>query len=183
MNPDEPRYALEPRVFHSMDEAQALSDALEENLHNRGMGNMAVRSEVVELFSGLVNNAAGHGLTQAGAAAHVRHMPHRMGHALDMVVVDSGPGIRATLANNPGLPKPETDQEALALAAGELVSGTGDPTRGIGLWMTVTAMRKPGRKLWIHSGSGLLAAYGNQEPVFTQTGHRQGVMARLTIPV
>jgi hypothetical protein len=48
--------------------------------------------------------------------------------------------------------------------------------------MTVAEMRKPGRKLWIHSGSGLLTMYGAAEPELRETGHRQGTMVRLTIP-
>ena len=71
---------------------------------------------------------------------------------------------------------------AIGLAVQELVSGTSNPTRGIGLWMTLTEMQKPGRKLWLHSGSGLLTMYGAEEPVIRETAHRQGVMVRLTIP-
>ena len=109
-------------------------------------------------------------------------MPHRKGHAFDVVVADSGIGIRTALANNPSLKQPETDEEAIALAVQELVSGTGSPTRGIGLWMTLTEMRKPGRKLWIQSGSGLLTMYGEAEPELRKVQHRQGTMVRLTIP-
>ena len=61
------------------------------------------------------------------------------------------------------------------------MSGTGDPTRGIGLWITVTEMRKPSRKLWLHSGSRLLAMYGEGEPEFRETEPRQGVLVRLTV--
>ena len=109
-------------------------------------------------------------------------MPHRRGPAFDVVVVDAGPGIRETLARNPGLIVPDTDADAILLATQELVSGTGDPTRGIGLWMTVTEMRKPGRKLWLHSGTGLLTMYGANGPETREIEHRQGVMVRLTIP-
>ena len=112
------------------------------------MGNPSIRPELVETFSQLVNNAAEHGMTPQGAHAHVRHMPHRRGHAFDVVIADSGAGIRATLARNLVLPQPETDAAAIGLAVQELVSGTGSPTRGIALWMTLTEMRKPGRKLW-----------------------------------
>ena len=138
--------------------------------------------EVVELFSELVNNAAEHGMTAEGAHAHVRYMPHRKGQAFDVVVADSGIGIRIALAYNPRLKRPETDEEAIALAVQELVSGTGSPTRGIGLWMTITEMKKPDRKLWIQSGSGLLTMYAEAEPEFRKTQHRQGTMVRLTIP-
>ena len=68
-------------------------------------------------------------------------MPHRCGAAFDAVIVDSGAGIRATLARNPAFPQPETDAPAIGLAVRELVSGARDGTRGIGLWMTVTELR------------------------------------------
>ena len=182
MSIDDTGYALEPMTFRSMQEAQELTDVLEASLQERRMGAASVRPEVVEIFSELVNNAAEHGMTGAGASAHVRYMPHRRGRAFDVVVADSGGGIRATLAGNPHLPQPETDAAAIGLAVQELVSGSGIPTRGIGLWMTVTEMRKPGRKLWIQSGSGLLTMYGAGEPELREIEHRQGTMVRLTIP-
>ena len=110
-------------------------------------------------------------------------MPDRRGHAFDVVVVDSGQGIRASMANNPKLSPPETDSEAIGLAVQELVSGTGIPTRGMGLWMTATEMKKPGRRLSIHSGSGLLTMRGVSEAEIRETGERQGTVVRLTIPV
>ena len=182
MSTQDIRYALESTAFHGMQEAQELTDSLEDNLQILSMGAANVRPELVEIFSELVNNAAEHGITETGANVHVRFMPHRRGHAFDTVVADQGPGIRATLAGNPALPRPETDAEAIGLAIQELVSGTGIPTRGIGLWMTATEMRKPGRKLLIHSGTGLLVMYGDAAPEITETERRQGTMVRLTIP-
>ena len=182
MSAEEIEYALEPTTFRSMREAQELADMLEENLGERRMGAASVRPELVEIFSELVNNAAEHGMTGEGANAHVRYLPHRRGKAFDVVVADSGAGIRATLAGNPELSPPESDAAAIGLAVQELVSGSGIPTRGIGLWMTVTEMRKPGRKLWIQSGAGLLTMYGAAEPDLREIEHRQGTMVRLTIP-
>jgi len=46
--------------------------------------------------------------------------------------------------------------DAIELAARERVSGSGDPTRGIGLFGVSEDMRKPGRSLIIHSGIGML---------------------------
>ena len=175
-------YALEPATFHSMREAQELTDTLEENLHDRNMGAANIRPVLVEIFSELVNNAAEHGMTPEGASAHVRYLPHRRGHAFDAVIADTGPGIRATLVQNPNLPQPESDADAIRLAVQELTSGTSAPTRGIGLWMTLTEMQKPGRKLWIHSDTGLLTMYGTREAEFGVTGSRQGTMVRFTIP-
>ena len=180
-------YALEPTAFRSMQEAQEITNQLEDNLTGQNLGAANVRPEVVEIFSELVNNAAEHGISNdrdddAAAHAHVRFMPHRRGHAFDIVVADSGPGIRATLSRNPSLPEMESDRDAIGLAIQELVSGTGVPTRGIGLWMTVNEMKRTGRKLWLHSGAGLLAMYGASEPALREINPRQGVMVRLTIP-
>ena len=99
-----------------------------------------------------------------------------------MVVADSGSGIRATLAQNLNLPATQSDQEAIALAIQELTSGTGTPTRGIRLWITVTEMRRPGRKLQIHSGTGLLTMYGAAEPQLTEAELRMGTIVRVAIP-
>ena len=94
----------------------------------------------------VVNNAAGHviGPGDEPARAHVRFMPHRRGRAFDVVVADDGPGTRETLTRNPKLEVPGADGEAILLATQDLVSGTGDPTRGIGLWTTVTETRRQG---------------------------------------
>ena len=160
-------------AFGAVTEAQALTDTLEDNLADLNRGTANLRPELAELFTISLNNSAEHGVTEgsASAIAHVRFMPHRRGEAFDVVVVDEGPGIRETLARNPGLIVPDTDADAILLA-----------TRGIGLWMTVTEMRKPGRTLWLHSGTGFLTMYGANGPETREIEHRQGVLARLTIP-
>ena len=182
MNTTDSDYALQPTAFHSMEEAQQLTETLEEIIHDHRMGAANVRPELVEIFSEIVINAAEHGMSDQGAHAHVRFMPHRKGVAFDAVIVDSGPGIRGTLARNHQLTQPETDSDAIGLAVQEFVSGTGITTRGIGLWMTLTEMRKTGRKMLIHSGSGLLTKYGTAQPELRETCHRQGTVVRLTIP-
>ena len=175
-------YLLQPSIFHSMREAQELANTLEQNLAVRHPEAASISGAAFETFSKLLNNAAEHGMHDSGAHCHVRMMPHRLGNCLDMVVADSGPGIGATLAQNPNLPATESDQEAIALAIQELTSGTSVPTRGIGLWITVAEMRRPGRKLQIHSGTGLLTSYGTAEPEIAETSFRQGTMVRVSIP-
>ena len=171
-------------AFGAVTEAQALTDTLEDNLADLNRGTANLRPELAELFTISLNNSAEHGVTEgsASAIAHVRFMPHRRGAAFDVVVVDEGTGIRATLARNPQMEVPQGDADAILLATQELVSGTGDPTRGIGLWMTVTEMRKPGRTLWLHSGTGLMTMYGDAGPETREIEQRQGVLVRLTIP-
>ena len=157
-----------------MQEAQDLAKALTENLQDWRMGASSFYADLVALFSELVNNAAEHGMSEQGAHVHVRYMPHRKGYAFDLVVADQGPGIRATLARNPELPRPDSDAGVIGLAIQESVSGTGISTRGTGLWLTVTEMKKPGRSLLIHSGAGLLTMRGVSEAEIRETGERQG---------
>ena len=175
-------YLLQPTIFHSMREAQEPANKLEQNLATQHPEAASISGVAVETFSKLLNNAAEHGMNYAGAHCHVRLMPHRLGNCLDIVVADSGPGIRATLAHNPNLPATQSDQEAITLAIQKLTSGTGMPTRGIGLWITVAEMCRPGRKLEIHSGTGLLTMYGAAEPEMTETAHRPGTLVRANIP-
>ena len=98
------------------------------------------------------------------------------------MVVDQGPGIRATLANNPNLDVPDIDAEAIRLVTQELVSGTGDGTRGIRLWMILNEMPRPSRKLLIHSGGGQLVTYGAGEPEVREAKRRRGTPVRLMVP-
>ena len=137
---------------------------------------------VAETFSELVNNAAEHGMSPDGADVHVRFMPHRKGNAFDVVIADQGPGIRATLAANPALPHLETDAEAIGLAVQELVSGTGVPTRGIGLWMTVTEMRQARSATPYPLRLRPPHHVRRRPPELRKTVYHQGTMVRLTIP-
>ena len=98
---DETTYILEPTAFHSMSEAQVLTDQLEQSLSNLSNVAANIKPQVVEMFSEMVNNAAEHGMSDAGAHCHVRLMPHRKGLALDSVITDQGPGIRATWRGTP----------------------------------------------------------------------------------
>lgn len=165
-----------------MQEAQELTHTLEGTLSAGNLGANNIGPELVDIFSEIVNAAAEHGFSATAAQAHIRFMSHRRGHAFDAVIVDSGTGIRDTLARNPRLDVPDNDAEAIRLATRKMVSGTGDPAGGVCLWMTVTEMRKPGRKLLIHSAAGLLATYGANDPEFREIEHRRGTVVGLTIP-
>lgn len=72
-------------------------------------------------------------------------------------VADGGVGIRHSLEQNPELrERVPYDWVAVELAVRERVTGTGEKTRGIGLYGVAEDMRKPGRRLIIHSGIGSL---------------------------
>ncbi len=73
------------------------------------------------------------------------------------VVADGGIGIRESLERNPDLRGSLFyDWAAIELAMKERTSGTGLPTRGIGLFAVADDMRSPGRELLIHSGLGFV---------------------------
>ena len=166
-------------VLLQKDNQRELLEAVCERFRNNVAAN--IKPQVVEMFSKMVNNAAEHGMSDTGAHCHVRLMPHRKGLALDSVITDRGPGIRATLERNPNL-QVESDEQALRLAVQELTSGTGNPTRGIGLWTTFLECQKPGRKLQVHSGTGRLTVYGPDSVEFSTTLGHQGTTVRFTIP-
>ena len=178
---DETAYTLEPTAFHSMREAQDLTDQLEESLSK--LSNVAANIKPPGRRDVLRNGE------QRRRTRHERHrrplplrlMPHRRGLALDSVITDRGPGIRATLERNPNL-QVESDEQALRLAVQELTSGTGNPTRGIGLWTAFLECQKPGRKLQVHSGTGRLMVYGPDSVEFSTTLDHQGTTVRFTIP-
>lgn len=165
-----------------MREAQDLANTLEQNLATQHPEAASISGVAVETFSELLNDDAEHGMTDDGAHCHVRVMPHRMGQCLDIVVADSGPGIRARMTRNPNLPTTESDAEAIAMAVQGLITGTGTLARGIRLKTIAAEMRQPGHKLLIHSGTGLLTMFGTAEPEITETTSRQGTLIRATIP-
>ena len=98
------------------------------------------------------------------------------------MVVNSGPGIRPNIAQNPGLPTAESDIDAIALAVQGPASETATPTRGNQLSNKVAEMRRPGRKLIIHSSTPLLVMYGAAASEITELEFRRGTVVRATIP-
>jgi hypothetical protein len=64
----------------------------------------------------------------------------------------------------------------------ERISGTGIPTRGIGLYGIAEDMRKPGRHLLIHSGIGLVKQSEELEADARRTTLFPGTLAYATIP-
>jgi len=67
-------------------------------------------------------------------------------------------------------------------ATEELVSGTLDSYRGIGLYETVEKMRIPGRELIIHSGTGIISKGEKLTTRITSTRLFPGTMVYISIP-
>lgn len=74
------------------------------------------------------------------------------------------------------------DWVAVELAMLERVSGTGDSTRGIGLYGVAEDMRKGGRQLIIHSGIGSLQIDEDLQSQARRTRLFPGTLAYASIP-
>ena len=99
-------------------------------------------------------------------------------------MADGGIGIRATLERNPALTHlVPYDWAAIDRAVRERISGTGEPTRGIGLFGVAEDMRMSGRSLIIHSGIGMLTINERVESRATRTRMFPGTLASASIPV
>lgn len=107
-------------------------------------------------FAELGHNAVEHAESPVGAFGMVQFydLPDR-GHQFWCVVADGGIGIRASLSRNPAL-RPRYDWTAIEDALKERVSGTGSPSRGLGLFGIAEDMRAPGQEFIIHSGIGMM---------------------------
>ena len=127
---EETQYALEPTTFHSMQEAQELAGILEEKPPGPGHGR---RQRAPRTRGGVLRASQQRRRARDDGGGRSRPRPLRApprSRAFDMAAADSGPGIRATLEENPEIPRPETDAGAIGLAVQELVSGTRTPHPG-----------------------------------------------------
>ncbi|MBI2957888.1 MAG: hypothetical protein HYY32_03505 [Chloroflexi bacterium] len=144
--------------FNSQSEVEDLANKALDNLMGRDLGAANLRSLVIEVFAELALNAVQHASSTIGAFGFIQFYQFEKGNRFICVVADGGIGIRRSLERNPALrDRVFYDWDAIELATRERVSGTGDPTRGIGLFGVSEDMRKPGRQLIITSGIGALA--------------------------
>lgn len=144
--------------FHTVSEVDVLANKALDNLQRSGLGAANIRPVVSEAFAELALNAAQHAHSPFGAYGLIQFYQGKAGTRFVCGVSDGGIGIRRSLEQNPALkPRIHYDWDAIELAVRERVSGTGDPTRGIGLYGVVDEMRRPGRQMSIHSGLGYLS--------------------------
>ena len=135
-----------------------MADEAIERLHQAKLGAPNMRPLVVETFAELANNALQHADSQVGSFGMIQYYDWSAGPRFICVVADGGIGIRKSLERNPTLRnRLYYDWTAIELALQERISGTGDPTRGIGLYGIAEDMRQPGRHLLVHSGVGIVS--------------------------
>jgi len=122
---------------------------------NLGVGNLYPL--ITETFAELAMNAVQHSDSSIGAFGIIQFYDEGANRRFVCAVAHGGIGIRRSLERNPQLSRRIFyDWDAIELATKERISGTGDPTRGIGLYGVADDMRRPSSQLIIHSGIGML---------------------------
>jgi anti-sigma regulatory factor (Ser/Thr protein kinase) len=143
--------------FDSQSQAEALANRANDLLKQSGLGSANIYPVVSETFAELAVNAVEHAESPIGAYGLIQFYGLGTGRKFVCSVADGGIGIRQSLSRNPAhrdhIPY---DWVAIELATRERISGTLHSTRGFGLYGIAEDMRKPGRRLTIHSGVGAL---------------------------
>ena len=169
--------------FDNISEAEELANRVSEALMDDGYGASNVYSVVSETFAELAVNAAGHSMSPFGAYGIIESDSSNGRPNFLCGVADGGIGIRKSLLGNPAHnEKIGNDWTAIELATRELVSGTLDNTRGIGLFGVTEDMRRPGRTLTIHSGTGWMRINETSEYRAVRTSLFPGTLAFASIP-
>ena len=143
--------------FDSTTEAEDLTNQIHYSLSESRQGSPTIYDVTYETFSELANNAAEHSTSEIGAYGLVQFGTSEKGSQFVCGIADGGIGIKTSLLRNPSHEEfGHYEWAAMERATEELVSGTQDYYRGIGLYETVEKMRTPGRQLIIHSGNGII---------------------------
>jgi len=170
--------------FQTEREVETLANRVLDSLASEGFGAANLRPLVTEVFYELAANAVQHSESPVGAFGLIQFYGFARSRRFVCVVADGGIGIRESLQRNRELrDRVPYDWVAIELAARERVSGSGDPTRGIGLHGVSEDMRKPGRSLIIHSGIGMMMVISpDVESSATRSTLFPGTLAFAAIP-
>ncbi|MEX0786081.1 MAG: hypothetical protein WD939_05545 [Dehalococcoidia bacterium] len=169
--------------FSTETEVEDLANAALDTLSARGLGAANLHPVVSEVFAELALNAVQHSESTVGAFGLIQFYEFQQGRRFVCAVADGGIGIRKSLERNPQLTDDVPyDWVAIELALRERVSGTGQSTRGIGLYGIAEDMRKAGRQLVIHSGIGMLQTTEELESEAKRTMLFPGTLAYASIP-
>ncbi len=161
----DPQVVLPVSRFAAEADVAALVDETTNRLLGASFGAANIIPVVGDVFAELANNAVQHSNSAIGAFGLIQFRQTQKGRRFICVVADGGIGIRASLERNPNLSAlVPYDWTAIEMALEERVSGTGDATRGIGLYAIAQEMQMAGRQMIIHSGQGVMSvsALNNQ---------------------
>ena len=169
--------------FRNTTETEDLTNQIHLSLMESERGTASINHVIYETFSELANNAAEHSTSEIGAYGLVLLDTSEGEGKLVCGVADGGVGILTSLLRNPQHEEyGHYDWAAMERATEELVSGTLDSYRGIGLYETVEKARTRGRELIIHSGTGVI--YRGEKLTTQITGSKlfPGTMVFISIP-
>ncbi|MBI3954291.1 MAG: hypothetical protein HY330_07240 [Chloroflexi bacterium] len=179
----DPQIVMSLTGFHTEPQVEELANNALEALTSSGLGAVNLHPLVSELFAELALNAVQHADSPIGAYGFIQFYQFEAGRRFVCGVADGGIGIRRSLERNPALrDRVPYDWVAIELAVRERISGTGDPTRGIGLYGVSEDMRRDGRQLIIHSGSGALQISEEIESEAKRVTLFPGTLAYASIP-
>ena len=169
--------------FDSEVEAENLANRAMEALKETGVGAANIYPLVSETFGELAVNAVQHAESPIGAYGLIQFYALSGGEHFVCCVADGGIGVRKSLERNPALrAQVPYDWDALEVAIGESVSGTGNRHRGFGLFGVAEDMREPRRGLIIHSGLGTLSIRSNSDGKAKRQNLFPGTLAYVSIP-
>ena len=169
--------------FDSTTEAEDLTNQIHLSLTESKQGTASINHVIYETFSELANNAAEHSTSEIGAYGFALLDTSEGESRLICGIADGGVGIQTSLLRNPQHEEyGHYEWAAMDRATEELVSGTPDSYRGIGLYETVEKARIPGRELIIHSGNGIIVKGVKLTTRITSTRLFPGTMVFLSIP-
>lgn len=180
---DDRKAVLPITHFETTGDASDVTNRAFENLQSAGVGAVNLTAVVTELFGELAMNAAQHSESEVGAFGCVQFFEFEKGSRFTCTVVDGGIGVKEGLHRNEELrSRVYYDWDALELAVRERVSGTGDPTRGIGLYGVSVDVRRPKSSLLLHSGIGSLEIKEDLQSQARRTRLFPGTLAFLSVP-
>ncbi len=154
-----------------------------DGLTGSGLGASNIYQVVADAFAELALNAVQHSESEVGAFGYIQYRESANGPRFICAVADGGIGIRRSLERNPALlARVPYDWVAIEVAMQERVSGTQDPTRGMGLFSVVEEVRKAQRQLLIQSGIGVLQIGEELQSQARRTKLFPGTLAYASIP-
>lgn len=171
--------------FRDEGDVDELTNRANDALSASNLGAANLYPIVRETFSEIAMNAAQHSESPIGAYGVIQFQRSERGQSFVCGVADGGIGIRRSLGRNPAHP-PEhlrDDWTAIEYAMNELVSGTGNPYRGIGLFGIMEDAIADNQSVIIRSGLGSL--FINDENAGTgamRTSLFPGTLACVSIP-
>ncbi len=171
-------------VMQSVSDVEHTADhILDKLMAAGGSGLSSLYSTITETFVELANNGVEHSQSEIGTLGLVELRMGKKTGSFEIAVGDGGLGIRQTLRGTAGLDKKrrESDWSLIEYATGELVSGTGDPHRGIGLFGVAEDSRMPGAVLRLQSGNGGLHINQSSEIRATRDRLFPGTLAYVSI--